>query len=780
MTPRAGVFGRSAGLQCALLGFAGLVQPALAQDGSSISGIMSAASSTTDAASSFFRFILGTFWDNPLSAITGGSTGLFGAMFAVYNAVIFVVGVFWASYGIGSAVADTAQTGEALGKRVSLVWVPIRMITGISGIVPVFGGFSLSQVILVLMATIGIGTANLMTDAAVNAVSSFQTLMSPAAAVASSNKVDFRSLALTIFRSNVCMLASQGLDSAAAGSYSPLTGDQISFPQTDPSAPSTEMDFYYGSPNHPAACGGYKIRYVDNNSTGFTSTLSFKTGAVNYSGYNDTLRSTAQNSVTQSMSQLNTAVTALARQWYQSRMQATDSTTVPFPLSSLNAAADAARDARIALVTSSVQTVLSDANGPGGAIPQAVSDNMKSQGFAGVGAWYSSFAEASAAFTNALDSVTASSVSLDFAFVYDPSIREALASVDKATTETGQADDDGDSALSQWMCKTLFSTTARGNSTTLGGMSTTATGNCSLGQSIVQKAINGAAAGSGGGSIVNPITMFKSMGDDVLTVASGLSMAVGVAQLMTPPKGGVVDELEGEVVERLPVVGVPTKIARKVAGLAWTLPYLVVLGLLMSIYIPMIPFITWMGGITQYVVIFCQGIVGMPIAAFAHLDAEGEGMGRRTEAGYMFVLNVTFRPALMLFGFFMASGLMLVLGTFQASLFVTAMANAQGNSITGLYSIVGFLALFAVMNITLIQSLFNMIYLLPDQVLSLVGNAGHMADLGKDAEHKIHALFMATGRTSQSAVAELGRGKSKPLGDTSKPPAPGSGSGSKV
>jgi conjugal transfer/type IV secretion protein DotA/TraY len=737
-------------LLLALLGLAGFVLPAAAQDGTSITGIMTAAGSTTDAASGFFRFILGNFWDNPLAAVAGGSTGLFGAMFAVFNAVIFVVGVFWASYGIGGAVADTAQSGEALGKRISLVWMPIRMVTGIAGIVPVFGGFSLSQVILVLMATIGIGMANMMTNAAVDAASSFQTLMSPAAAVSSSNKVDYRALALQIFRSNVCMLASQDLANAGSGSYSPMAGDQISFPQRNSDAASNEQDYFYGSTNSPSACGGYKIITVNGTSNSFTaSTFGFRTGAVNYSQFNTQLSTVAQSSVTQSMTQLNTAAAAIARQWYQSRQQATNSTSVPFPLSSLNAAADAARDARIALVTSAVQSVMSSADGPGGAIPTEVSDNMKSQGFAGVGAWYSAFAEASSAFTNALDSVTVSSASISDGYLNGPSIGDALASVDKSTQEGAQADDNGDTVLSQWMCKTLLAQAP-------GVTGNTATGNCSLGQAIVQKAISGASGGSGGGAIVNPIIMFKSMGDDVLTLSSGLTAAIALADFV-PTTGAA-----GGVLQMLPGGKIASGLAKKIGSLTWVLPYLVVLGLFMSIYIPMIPFITWMGGITQYVVIFCQGIVGMPIAAFAHLDVEGDGMGRRTEAGYMFVLNVTFRPALMLFGFFMASGLMLVLGTFQASLFMTAMANAQGNSITGFYSVIGYLVLFAVMNITLIQSLFNMIYLLPDQVLSLVGSAGHMADLGKDAEHKIHALFTSTGRTAQSAVASMKPDKQKP------------------
>ena len=117
----------------------------------------------------------------------------------------------------------------------------------------------------------------------------------------------------------------------------------------------------------------------------------------------------------------------------------------------------------------------------------------------------------------------------------------------------------------------------------------------------------------------------------------------------------------------------------------------------------------------------------------------------------MFALNVTFRPALMLLGFFFASAVMIALGSFQANLFMMAMGNAQGNSITGLMSIIGYLVVFFVLNVTLIQGLFNMIFLLPDQILSLIGSGGHMADLGKEVEGKVHGLFLAGARLSNGA-----------------------------
>jgi conjugal transfer/type IV secretion protein DotA/TraY len=761
---RAGARARKMGALLVALGLAGWGVPGLAQSlpaGTSIGGLMAAAGQSGDAASGFFKFLLGNFWDNPLSAVAGGQTGLFGALFAIYNAIIFVIGVMWASYGIGSAILETANTGEALGKKISTVWLPIRMVTGISGIVPVFGGFSLSQVVLVLMATLGIGAANLMTNAAIDATSGFNTVMSPAAAVGTSDKIDLKTTAATLFQSHVCMLAFQKLASDPnASAYSALADEHVqAFEKTDGPVQST----YFGSTNSPLLCGGYRITYVGPPNA-VQSALGFHNPAVNYDAYTAQLKDAAQSSAQVALGQLDVSIAGIAQSWYSQRHDATNANAVPYPEAEIATAVAAAAGARAVTLDAAVKSVLDASNGKSGGLSAGVADSMKSQGFAGVGAWYSTFAEASAAFTNSLDSVKVNAIGPSYFIKHYPGVQEDLASIQKAITEdTASAQVHGDdSTLMNWVCEKLHVTSVR-----------TATGDCSVGQGFVRLAIWGAADGSGGSNVVNPIIMFKNMGDGVLNVASALTMVEAAASVVGLDDPNSVASEAADIAEKVPGVGVAAKLAHLVGKIAWVLPYLVILGLLMSVYIPMIPFVTWMGGITQYVVIFCQGIVGMPIAAFAHLDSEGEGLGRRTEAGYMFILNVTFRPALMLFGFFMASGLMLVLGTFQANLFVTAMANAQGTSITGLYSVIGYLVLFAVMNVMLLQSLFNMIYLLPDQVLSLVGNHGHMADLGKEAEGKIHALFMSTGRSAQQAVHGLG----KAMGGDGKGAGKGEGKG---
>ncbi len=142
-------------------------------------------------------------------------------------------------------------------------------------------------------------------------------------------------------------------------------------------------------------------------------------------------------------------------------------------------------------------------------------------------------------------------------------------------------------------------------------------------------------------------------------------------------------------------------------------------------------------------------------------------MGQRTEPGYIFLLNMLARPGLMVLGFFAASAACIALGTLQAVMFLPALANSQGNSVTGLFSFVFLLGIFLVINWSLIQGLYNMIFLLPDNVIGMIGNAKGV-ELGREVEGKVYGMMVGIGRsTGNAAVGALSR---------LKPPAPSSDS----
>jgi conjugal transfer/type IV secretion protein DotA/TraY len=155
-------------------------------------------------------------------------------------------------------------------------------------------------------------------------------------------------------------------------------------------------------------------------------------------------------------------------------------------------------------------------------------------------------------------------------------------------------------------------------------------------------------------------------------------------------------------------------------------------GVTLSVYLPMVPFVIWFGGIINWLVVVAEGIVAAPMWSMAHLGAEGEGFGQRSMHGYLFLLNMCVRPFLMVIGFFVGGGVLVVAGTFATAAFSLAVANAQFNSLTGVFSIIGFLWVFTQMCLAVVHNSFNLILILPDQVINWVGGYAS-ARLGYDA-----------------------------------------------
>ena len=709
-----------------------------------------------DESQKLFQNLLGNFYTSPLTAV-GGSTSLIGAMFLVFNSCIFVVGMLWAGYGLIGGIAETAQTGEVLGKRLSAVWLPIRMVTGIAGIVPVFGGFSLAQVLIVTMTALGIGIANAMLMGATASLSSFAGLTSTETLVKDVGTNNFKSAAEDLFYMHVC--AKAYAENTANHTANGVSAATINESLNNAPGNAKGVVVGYTTPNNSYVCGKASVLKTGEpgrvDGTFLTGIGGFRVGSVNYSAY----ATAVSDSYTSNFGEFSAKVKTIADAWYAERKAARDTANIKTPLYPID---------KLSIESTNYFNKINTAkNGSTGVnatgLETIFKDTIEKNGWIGVGAWYSTFAEANAAMADAMNSVK-------YSFEY-PKLEsltgpewEDLAAIKKSMNATeatsGNGADSGTDgsmdSIAKWIGETYLNYKPD---------IATPTGNYSLGQWFIKKSIDGAAIGSGGADLVNPIIMFKNLGDYSIVIGEALSVGAGVLGVFQEDREDKTSDADAlKEAKKLANRSLPTKLLmasfQKLGTLLMFLaPYMIVTGAMMALYIPLIPFITWMGAVTQYAVVVCQGLVGAPIAALSHLEAEGEGLGRRTEAGYMFVLNVTFRPALMLFGFFLASALMISLGTLQAKMFITAMASAQGNSVTGIVSFVGFLTIFMIINITLIQGLFNMIFLLPDQVLGLIGSGGAMTDIGKESEGKIHGVFVSAGRIGTGGVSALGSPK---------------------
>ena len=121
-----------------------------------------------------------------------------------------------------------------------------------------------------------------------------------------------------------------------------------------------------------------------------------------------------------------------------------------------------------------------------------------------------------------------------------------------------------------------------------------------------------------------------------------------------------------------------------------------------------------MTGIGNWIVSVLIGCAAGPLWAATHLGTS-QDRGSRAAYGYIYLIDSMIRPLVMVFGFFFASV-----------------------SLTGLFSIAGFLLIYARVCTTLVAAVFALQAYLPDHVINFLGGRdgvnmlGNMASSVKD------------------------------------------------
>lgn len=146
-------------------------------------------------------------------------------------------------------------------------------------------------------------------------------------------------------------------------------------------------------------------------------------------------------------------------------------------------------------------------------------------------------------------------------------------------------------------------------------------------------------------------------------------------------------------------------------------------------------------------------------------------MGHKTSHGYLFLLNLAFRPILMVGGFLLGGTAVFVGGMLLNTLFETAVANGHSSSVVGVATFVGTLAVYCSLSLGLISTSFSLTNLVPDRVIEWVG--GHAgAVLGRDVHDKSQSSMDRMGGkaehiTGQATGAGMAKGPGLPGGKPS-------------
>lgn len=271
------------------------------------------------------------------------------------------------------------------------------------------------------------------------------------------------------------------------------------------------------------------------------------------------------------------------------------------------------------------------------------------------------------------------------------------------------------------------------------------------------ESIKNMANGAGGGSVTypDPLIGLKNVGDTIVISGEAIAVAAyaGPKLLKSTPLGrGAAAFLK--LKSATDKMGEDKEDKGGMASVLSTMMFILFfVGVLLSVWVPMIPFVIWISAVISWFAVVIESIFSAPLWAMAHFEAEGEGMGQRTSHGYMFAVNLLLRPMLMVLGFLAAWLVLTAMANLVSTLYMIAVGNAQideagGTSLTGPVSIAGFIIIYGIIMMMLVNKSFELIHVIPENVTAWLG--GHVrGNHGQGAEKDVHGMIVGAIHKSQ-------------------------------
>lgn len=645
-----------------------------------------------------------------------------GAAMMVLNAGILVIGSVLFIYTAAIGIMNSAHDGEVLGKKWSSVWVPIRFAGGVVMIVPTASGFSIGQIFVMWVAGQGIGIANNIWSGTA------ESFISQQGAIVSVRMQEADAIAPAmrqILKAELCLeRLRRDYPGADAGitdttSYAPAGGG-------DPAARQGRgaLTAYTGGAISWGGRAPLQLRNVFT-ADGLPAMLvaSDACGVLELPSRNviDRARGTLSEAESGMIQAQANAVFSAAAQLRPLAKKIIDAEETPGP--------DLGGEVVTAL-ESAARTYIANVQQPTqGLADQAYSylvasikkDNESGSGWLSAGSWYYQMAR--------INSEIGASTS------WKPLVSNIpLASAYGGGGLSAQYEE-WINGLPVGMRMRKPEVVALGSGAFgnrqggLPGAFNTGAGT----DFVLDKGMR--AAGFNPDSSSHPIIQMKDTGDYIMGAVEGALIAAGakdvvieVFKKLTPV--GRAAEVGGAMMSKVKQSGFGSATVEMlkgplsaVSGLIMSgLAALFVVGVMMSLYLPMLPFLLWFGAVVGWISTLFIIVVCTPVWFAAHMHPEGEGMaGTFGGQGYGLLLDVLARPALMMMGLI---GAMIVLPPILSILFgmfVNSTGSMQADSISGVVTWVVLICIYAVTCITISHKIFALIHIVPNATLKLLG-----------------------------------------------------------
>ncbi len=673
--------------------------PAFA-DGVDYQTISDAAQKTGDLSRQALVMIFGDVVTSPFQP---GQPTLIGSLFAVLNGVLCTVALVWFLVVTLKTLFKGGQDGKVFSAGRTMLH-PVMSFAGFITLIPTASGWSLSQLVMLWAAsTMGVGSANILTDKAADMISSGMSLVVQPTAPST------RSAARAVFEMNLCKYA---------------TNRELSMLYQDGQARTARMTTQggngdYSTGNGSAICGSARIPQPSAGVLDGLFTTPVSTDSVTNAerGALDTMQSTLDSAA-------STFVDA-----YLSRRDQDTGTLVDAETTIQNAAAAYETTVNQALNQLSYKDSLQS----------QLTSQLKTYGWISLGAWYHTFATANSktnAVANATPVTTGPSLQGEtgtgdlYHQVFTAYQSQVQNSSYTAPLGTQTASDDG-AALNAADPDAVF----------VGFM-----------RSPMQRLTTTFATGTQGTDAsfsgqINPLIKMQEVGDYTLFAAEASLTTYTLALAAASTADNSVLGTIGKFTFVSPGAVVKDVLTQLSPPFYFLLLLLFAVGFSLAVFLPAVPFLYWMVGVFNWLVSVMVGCAAGPMWSATHLGAE-EDKGSRSAYGYIFLIDMMLRPSLMVLGFFFASVAVMAGGTLLNILFAPALANANADSIMGIFKLAGWLMIYARIATFGVTRVFGLQATLADYVITFLGGAG-MAGIMGGMVDDVKGMFAAAGGGSR-------------------------------
>lgn len=121
-----------------------------------------------DVSLEYLGSIFGNISPGLMKAGIHGNSQLLGHLFEIFNQLALIVAIVLVIYTVFVGTLNTANSGKILGERWSGAWLPVRSAGGIALLIPTKSGYCVAQIIVMWLVYYGVGAAGTLWNNAID------------------------------------------------------------------------------------------------------------------------------------------------------------------------------------------------------------------------------------------------------------------------------------------------------------------------------------------------------------------------------------------------------------------------------------------------------------------------------------------------------------------------------------------------------------------------------------------------------------------------------------